>query len=93
MRTIVIPEIESRSIPGFISIDLVKRQRENEVEFITLMWFDTERAIVSFVGEDITVSHVPSQAREVLARFDERSEHYVVLERRQQQSARSAPDH
>ena len=86
VRTIVIPGIEARSIPGFISIDLIKRELEHEVEFVTIMWFSSEQAIVSFVGEDFTVSHVPPQAREVLARFDERAQHYVVLDRRHQGS-------
>ena len=89
VRTEVIPGIEARSIPGFLSIDLVRRRLEHEVEFITIMWFDSEQAIVSFVGEDVTVSHVPPQARAVLVRFDERAQHYVVLDRRQQASADS----
>jgi hypothetical protein len=84
VRTIVIPGIEARSIPGFLSIDLIKRQLEHEVEFITLMWFDSVQAIVAFVGEDVTISHVPPEAREALERFDERSQHYSVIDRRQQ---------
>lgn len=87
VREIVIPGIEARSIPGFISIDLVRRQLDHEVEFMTIMWFDSEEAIVSFVGADATVSHVPAQAREVLARFDQRAQHYDVIDRRQQTNA------
>lgn len=89
VRNEVIPAIEARSIPGFLSIDLLRRQLENEVEFMTAMWFDSEQAIVTFVGEDVTVSHVPPRARDVLARFDERAQHYVVLDRRQQSSTDS----
>jgi heme-degrading monooxygenase HmoA len=84
VRTIVIPGIEERSIPGFLSIDLIKRQLEHEVEFMTLMWFDSQEAIVAFVGEDVTISHVPLEAREVLERFDDRSQHYAVIDRREQ---------
>ena len=84
VRTLVIPEIESRAIPGFLRIDLLRRRLEHEVEFVTIMWFESERAIVSFVGEDATRSHVPPQARAVLARFDERAQHYEVLDRRAQ---------
>jgi hypothetical protein len=36
------------------------------------------------MGENYEISHVPSAARAVLARFDERSAHYTVLERRPQ---------
>jgi heme-degrading monooxygenase HmoA len=84
VRTIVIPGIEVRSIPGFLSIDLIKRQLEHEVEFMTLMWFDSSEAVVAFVGEDVTISHVPPPAREVLERFDDRAQHYAVLDRRAQ---------
>ena len=34
-----------------------------------------------FSGEDHERAYVPSKAREVLARFDERSQHYVIKER------------
>ena len=41
VRGEVIPGIEARRIPGFRSIDLVRRERDHDVEFTTLMWFDT----------------------------------------------------
>ena len=40
MRGQVVPDIEARRIPGFRSIDLVRRERDQDVEFMTLMWFD-----------------------------------------------------
>jgi hypothetical protein len=84
VRTEVIPGIEARDIPGFRHIDLMKRVVGDEVEFQTLMWFDSLEAITAFVGEDVTVSHVPPAARAVLARFDERATHYEVIDRRAQ---------
>ena len=48
------------------------------------MWFDYIDSIKAFVGEDYEVSHVPPAARAVLARFDDRSAHYAVLDRRAQ---------
>ena len=84
VRGEVIPGIEARRIPGFRSIDLMKRDLGHEVEFQTLMWFDGLDAIKAFVGEDYAVSHVPGAARAVLARFDERAVHYEVIDRRPQ---------
>lgn len=84
VREQVIPGIEARSIPGFHSIDLMKRATGDEVEFVTIMWFDDLDSIVSFTGEDYEVAHVPDVARAVLARFDARSAHYEVLDRRDQ---------
>jgi hypothetical protein len=84
LRTSVIPGIESRAIDGFLSIDLIRRSLENEVEFCTIMWFTSLGAIVAFVGEDATAAHVPSPARAVLNRFDDHSQHYELLDRRLQ---------
>ena len=80
----VIPGIEARKIPGFRQIDLMKRDLGAEVEFQTLMWFDSLESIKAFVGEDYSVSHVPEAARAVLERFDERAAHYEVIDRREQ---------
>jgi hypothetical protein len=62
----------------------MKRDVGGEIEFQTLMWFDSLDAIKAFVGEDYSVSHVPEVARAVLARFDERAAHYEVVDRRTQ---------
>ena len=76
VRGDVIPEIEARRIPGFRSIDLMRRTVAEGVEFATLMWFDDVEAVKTFAGEDYEVAHVPERARHVLARFDERSAHF-----------------
>ncbi len=55
----MIPGIEARNIPGFRHIDLMRRDLGDEVEFQTLMWFDSLDAIKAFMGEDYAVSHVP----------------------------------
>jgi heme-degrading monooxygenase HmoA len=83
VRGQVIPGIEAMRIPGFRHIDLMRRDGP-EVEFVTIMWFDTLDDVKRFVGEDYTVSHVPAEARAVLARFDQHAAHYEVLDRREQ---------
>ena len=84
VRGQVIPSIEARRIPGFQQIDLMRRDLGGEVEFQTLMWFDSLDAIKAFMGDDYTVSHVPAAAQAVLSRFDERAAHFEVLDRRAQ---------
>ncbi|WP_394822407.1 hypothetical protein [Pendulispora albinea] len=88
VRGEVIPGIEARRIPGFLSIDLVRRERHTDqgtdVEFMTLMWFDALSSVKKFMGEDYDVAHVPAAARAVLSSFDARSAHYEVLDRREQ---------
>jgi heme-degrading monooxygenase HmoA len=87
VREEVIPEIEAQGIPGFVSIDLMRRPMEDGVQFATLMWFDDLEAVKAFVGDDYEVAHVPERARKVLSRFDERSAHFEVIDRRSQFSS------
>lgn len=82
VRNQVIPGIEGRAIPGFLHIDLMRRETGVEIEFQTIMWFSDLDSIRAFVGEDVAVSHVPDAARAVLLRFDERAAHYDVIDRR-----------
>jgi len=84
VRTEVIPGIEARNIPGFKHIDLMRRDLGDEVEFQTIIWFDSLDSIKAFMGEDYTVSHVPLEARAVLNSFDDRAAHYEVIDRRDQ---------
>lgn len=84
VRGEVIPGIEARKIPGLRQIDLMRRDLGDEVQFQTLMWFDSLDSIKAFVGEDYSVSHVPAAAQAVLKRFDERAAHFEVIDRREQ---------
>ncbi len=70
--------IENQHIPGFRGIQLLRREVGAEVEFVTIMLFDSLSAVREFAGENYEVAVVPEKARAVLARFDERSQHYEV---------------
>jgi heme-degrading monooxygenase HmoA len=72
--------IKNRNIQGFREIQLFRRNLGDEVEFITVMWFDSLEAVRAFAGEDYEAAVVPPKARAVLKRFDERSQHYEVRE-------------
>jgi hypothetical protein len=65
---------------GFREIQLFRRDLGTEVEFVTVMWFDTLDAVRVFAGQDYEVAVVPPKARAILAHFDERSQHYEVRE-------------
>lgn len=73
--------IRERNIQGFQEIQLFRRELENEVEFITVMWFDSIVSVRIFAGEDYEAAVVPPKARALLSRFDERSQHYEVREK------------
>ncbi len=70
--------IQNRQIDGYRGIQLFRRDLKPEVEFITIMWFKSLEAVRTFAGEDYEMAVVPPKARALLARFDERSQHYEV---------------
>ena len=70
--------IRDRSIPGYHGIHLFRRELGDEVEFITLMWFDSLESVRTFAGDDYEAAVVPPKARLLLKRFDQRSQHYEV---------------
>jgi heme-degrading monooxygenase HmoA len=79
LTTEVIPGIAAMKLPGFNSMQVLRRKLADEVEFITVMWFDSLENIKSFTGEDYEVAHVPEPAHTVLKRFDARSQHYDLV--------------
>ena len=75
--------IQDRHIHGFRGIQLLRREAGPEVEFVTIMEFDSLEAVREFAGEDYEAAVVPPKARQVLARFDACSQHYEIVEERQ----------
>lgn len=81
LREEIFVGIRGRKIPGFREIQLFRRDLGAEVEFITVMWFDSLDAVRAFAGPDYEACVVPPKARAILSRFDQRSQHYEVRER------------
>ncbi len=75
----ILPGIAARAIPGYCGAQLARRDAGGEVEFVTLLWFDSLESVRAFAGEDYEKAVVPPKARAVLARFDGRSAHYQTV--------------
>ena len=78
----VLPSIEEKDIPGYLSIEVLRREREIEVEFIVIMVFSSLQNVIDFQGEDYSRAYVPEAARNVLKRWDQHASHYKVKESR-----------
>lgn len=78
LREEIFVGIEQRGIPGYRGIQLLRRDGPGEVEFVTLMRFESLDAVRTFAGEDYEVAVVPPEARALLSRFDERSQHFEI---------------
>jgi antibiotic biosynthesis monooxygenase (ABM) superfamily enzyme len=75
----VLASIAARNIAGYRGAYLLRRTLGDEVEFATILSFDTMESVRAFAGEDYEAAYVPPPAREVLDRFDERSAHFEAL--------------
>ena len=80
LKTEIFPGIAAKKVAGYRGIQLLQRQLRNEVEFITIMQFDSLEAVKQFAGEDYEKSYVPDKAKAVLLRHDEKSQHYAIKE-------------
>jgi heme-degrading monooxygenase HmoA len=78
LKSEIFTGIASRGIAGYKGIQLFRRNLGEEAEFVTVMWFDSLKAVREFAGEDYEAAVVPPKARALLSRFDERSQHYEV---------------
>jgi len=78
LRQEIFPGIAAKNVQGYRGIQLFRRPIGEEVEFLTIMWFESWEAVKQFAGEDYELAYVPPQARKVLARYDERSQHYEI---------------
>ena len=75
----VLPGIAARQLDGYHGAYLLRRDLDQEVEFATVMIFDSIDNVRAFAGEDYETAYVPPAAQAVLARFDAKSAHYSTL--------------
>ena len=78
----VLPGIEAKNIPGYQKIEVLRFERQDEVEFVTIMTFESLRNVIDFQGENYQRCYVPAAAQQVLKRWDQESTHYELIETR-----------
>src|SRR5689334_8078285 len=78
LKSEIFTGIAARQIAGYRGIHLLRRSVDGEVEFVTIMWFDSLDAVRAFAGDDYEVAVVPPKARAILSHVDARSQHYNV---------------
>ncbi len=79
LREEIFEGIATRLTEGYRGIHLLRRDVQDGVEFVTIMWFDSLDAVKAFAGEDYEAEVVPPKARQLLARTSGRSAHYEVI--------------
>lgn len=81
----ILPGIEAKKISGYRGIELFRGDLDNEVEFITIMTFDSLQDVINFQGKDYQRCYVPESAKKLLLRWDQLSAHYQAVESRKYQ--------
>ncbi len=68
-----------RGIPGFRGAELLRRDAGDEVAFMTITRFDSLEAVRAFAGDDYAKAVIEPEAKALLARLDERAEHFELV--------------
>jgi heme-degrading monooxygenase HmoA len=78
----VLPAIFERRIPGLVSAHLLRadKSEDGEIEFTTIIWFESLDSVENFMGEDYQRAHVPENAKAVLKRFESEAKHFHILD-------------
>ena len=63
---------------GYRGSHLLRRDTGSEIEFITILLFDSLDDIKALTGPDYETAVVPEERRQYLSRFDAKSVHYEV---------------
>ncbi|MEP6617582.1 MAG: antibiotic biosynthesis monooxygenase [Ginsengibacter sp.] len=76
LRKDVLPGIGR--VKGYHGAQLLRKNHVNEVEFITITYFNDLNAVISFAGEDYTKAVIHPEAGKLLIHYDEHSLHYEL---------------
>jgi len=65
-------------VPGYKGSYLLRRALGAEIEFVTIMVWDSLDAIRAVAGPDYETAVVPEERRQYLSRYDATSAHYEI---------------
>lgn len=66
-------------VKGFAGSHLLRRLVDDEVEFITIIFWDSLDAIRSVAGPGYETAVIPEERKKYLKRFDAKASHYEVV--------------
>jgi heme-degrading monooxygenase HmoA len=68
---------------GFLGSRLLRRNTGDEVEFITIILWDSLDSIRALAGQNYEIAVIPEERRKYLKRFDAKAVHYEVVSARE----------
>ena len=79
LRDEIFRSIAARNIKGYRGAELFINEDGDEMEFVTLLRFDSMNAVKEFAGVDEGKPVIYPKAEALLTRMDERSRHYRIM--------------
>jgi heme-degrading monooxygenase HmoA len=61
---------------GYLGHHVLRRLDGDEVEFVTMTWFDSHETVCRFAGDDYETPVITERARALLSRYEDRAVHY-----------------
>jgi hypothetical protein len=74
----VFPSVKKRGVEGLEKVRISTAERNNEVEFLIVLQFESLEAVKQFAGEDYEKAFIPDYAKQVLTRYDDTAEHFIL---------------
>lgn len=63
-------------VHGYHGYQLLRLVRGEEVEFMTMLWFESIKNVRSFAGDGYETPVISEKTKSLLARFADRADHY-----------------
>jgi hypothetical protein len=79
LKSELFPRLERElTAQGYRGFHVLRLERGSEVEFVTLVWFESLDAVRSFAGENYEIPVISDKARMLLSHYDERVDHFEL---------------
>jgi heme-degrading monooxygenase HmoA len=79
LRDELFPRVERElGARGYRGFHVLRLGQGSEVEFVTLVWFDSLDAVKSFAGQNYEIPVITVKAHTLLSRYAERVEHFEL---------------
>ena len=77
LNTELFPRLrEELTAHGYRGFHVLRLAHANEVEFVTMVWFESLESVRSFAGDAYETPVISPKARRLLTRIADRCEHY-----------------
>jgi heme-degrading monooxygenase HmoA len=66
-------------VNGYKGSYLLRRENEEDVEFVTILLWDSLDSVRAFAGADFETSIIPEERRKYLSQHDAKAKHYEIV--------------